>query len=69
MKKKENITLAEVKKALQDIAMVADVDPESGYAQMDAVYKAVLTTIANGAVNPKLLAKTALKAEEIKFKW
>lgn len=60
------ITVQEVIEQVESISECAD-DAESAHGLEDALYKAVLTAVAEGAPNAAELAREALKTKELKF--
>ena len=62
------ITLEGIKEQGNEIWELAERhDDETAHSKEDALYKAVLETIAHGAANPSQLAMAALGTKEIEF--
>lgn len=60
------ISVGEVNARVAQLAEDAD-DFEAAHAEEDGIWKAALLAIAQGAGNPRELARAALRSEEIEF--
>ena len=62
------MTVADVLKRVEIIRLKAkEIDDEAAHGREDDLHHDVLRAIADGAHNPKLLARAALKTLDLKF--
>lgn len=60
------MTIEEVRKRVSDIRDTVD-DPETAHSAEDQLHQDVLQAIADGAAEPRLLARAALKTLKLEF--
>jgi hypothetical protein len=63
----EALTVDAVKQLVEDIRTLASEDDPKAHELEDALYKAVLESIAYGVVDAPALAREALKAKSVEF--